>query len=707
MKKAKRDIFRRVNLVLLLMLIAGAAIIAQVLKIQIREGNHWEQIMRDKTRTRDVKGERGDILSEEGEILVVSLPYNQIAMDPLADGLLQDKDYFWDNIDGLCKKLSQHFGDKSPQEYKNLILTSRKKESRNRNIILDEAATTREVKEMETWPIFERGQFKGGFIVRKYQKRIYPYGELAKRTLGCVREDLPSVGIEAAYDNWLNPEVLPISQINTAGNNWIDVEVLQEYPEDGHNIHTTLNLELQTIVHEALYKSLDQFQASHGCVVVLEVETGKVKAMVNLTKDGKNGYSEKYNYAVGTCTPPGSTFKPAVALALLEDNKASLNTFVNVEGGKYKFYDVLMRDDHPPAEDEMTLQRCIEHSSNVGIAKLANDAYPGKDGARQLTKSLEYMMLNRMTGIKIPGEGQPYFTRLGDPNWSGVTVPFTTIGYEVLLTPLQLTSFYNAIANDGKLMKPYLVDKVKRDNKVVLQNEPFFVKQIANLSNVKQIQKALRGVVIRGTAKGIRSDKITMAGKTGTALISKPKAKDKKYQSSFIGYFPAEKPKYTVAVIISEPQGQYYGSKVSAPVFKEIAEKCYVREYDWQQAVNEAPALAKRATSQAPPTKGGDKQDLKTIYQYLEHPFQDETISDWANVTSNGKNVKFEKRPIFDRMAEGLVPNVLGMGLRDALYELENKGFKVRHKGAGKIIQQSIPAGEEVKPGTVIEIELG
>lgn len=720
MKKTKKDIFLRVNLVLLMMLIIGAAIVIQGLKIQLVEGKHWKEVMNEKTRTKDIKGELGDILSEEGEILVTSLPYYEIAMDPLADGLVDKKDvrgdeknekYFYENLDGLCQQLARHYKDRSTIDYKNLILNARKKGSINRNIILAEAATPREVEMMLKWPIFEKGQFGGGFIRRFKEKRILPHGEVAKRTLGYIRSNLPSVGISDSYRKWLEPDKLSISQINVAGNNWIDLNVLNDYPADGGDVHTTLNLDLQKITHNVLNDALVKFDAEHGCVVVLEVETGKIKALSNLSKVGEGIYKETYNHAVGRCTQPGSVFKTAVALSLLSDNKASLNTFVEVGNGKHKFYDVEMKDDHKPLETELTLQRVIETSSNVGIAKLANEAYPGKAGLKQLLDRLEYMMLDRRTGVKIAGEEEPYFTRPNDPTCSGVTVPFTAIGYEVLLTPLQQACFYNAIANDGKLMQPYIVSHVEKDNRTILKNEPTFVKQIAELSNVRQIQKALRGVVVRGTAKGIRSDKISMAGKTGTALISKPGDPDKKYQSSFIGYFPAEKPKYTVAVIIAKPSsGEYYGSQVAAPVFKEIAERCYIKEFDWQRPVNDKKLVDGdnvRKSDHFPPTKTGYKKDIQKIYDYIGVPYEDETPSNWISSIKDGDQMNLKKRDTFDRDYEGRMPNVVGMGLRDAIFVLENRGFRVRHKGVGKILQQSIPPGEPIEKGTLIEIFLG
>jgi len=712
MKKAKKDIFLRVNLVLLMMLVIGAAIIIQGLKIQFVEGNHWNEVMNEKTRIREIKGELGDILSQEGEILVTSLPYYEVAMDPLADGLKKDSVYFKENIGGLCQKLARHFRDKSTLEYRDIIEKARKKGSINRNIVFDEAATPREVENMLKWPIFEKGQFGGGFIRRFKEKRILPHGEVAKRTLGYIRSNLPSVGISDSYQKWLEPDKVSISQINVAGNNWIDLDMINDRPADGGDVYTTLNLDLQKITHEVLNDALIKFDAAHGCVVVLEVETGKIKALSNLSKVGDGIYKETYNHAVGRRTPPGSVFKTAVALALLSDNKASLNTFVEVGNGKHKFYDVEMKDDHKPLEEELTFQRAFETSSNVGIAKLANDAYPGKQGLKQLLDRLEYMMLDRRTGVKIAGEEEPHFTRPNNPNCSGVTVPFTAIGYEVLLTPLQQACFYNAIANDGKLMQPYIVSHVEKDNKIVLKNEPTFVKQIAELSNVRQIQKALRGVVVRGTAKGIRSDKISMAGKTGTALISKPGDPDKKYQSSFIGYFPAEKPKYTVAVIIAKPSsGEYYGSQVAAPIFKEIAERCYIKEFDWQEPVNDKREVAEadriKKTDHFPPTKTGYKRDIQKIYDYFDIPYEDKTPSNWIVSEKDGDQMNLRKRDSFDRDYEGRMPNVIGMGLRDAIFVLENRGFKVSHKGVGKILKQSIPPGESIQDGTLIKIFLG
>ena len=431
----------------------------------------------------------------------------------------------------------------------------------------------------------------------------------------------------------------------------------------------------------------------------MEVKTGAIKAIANVNKT-ENGWWETYNHAVGTLIEPGSTFKLASAMALLEDNAIDLDDTVKIFQGKHQFYDEEMVDASYNPIEETTFRKAFEMSSNVGIAYLVNETYKSKK--KKYINHLRDFNLDIPTDIEIGGEANPY---IKDPdneadNWSGITLPWMSIGYELQITPLQLAAFYNAVANDGEMMKPYLVQEIINDGKTEKFFKPTIVdKRIAKPSTISQVKELLEGVVENGTAKKLKSDIYEFAGKTGTAQVnySRIKKGGMKHQASFAGYFPAKDPVYTCIVVINDPkQGSFYGGDVAGPVFREIADKAYASKIDMQPPMNGDFKPSWRTYS-LPDLDVGEKKEISYLLNRLEIPYSNHTESDWVILRSKSDTLSMANRII----AQEVVPNVKGMGLRDAIYILENKGLKVTVSGLGKVRKQSIKAGRKLAGQTI------
>ncbi len=701
----RKIISRRVLGVFLLMLFASVLIGAQLFKVQFVESDYWMKERESSTRVDTIYGKRGTIFSADGDVLATSLAYYKVAMDPTVSSELD----FNKNIELLANKLASEYKTRSSWEYQKLITDARKKD--DKYVLIDKKVDFNELQEMKTWPLFNLGKNAGGFISERYDDRKRPFGELGKRTIGMARENAEDIGIEGSFNRYLIGDKMPISMVKVSGARWIQANVIEEQPEDGKNVYISIDVDMQDIAHNALEKSLINNAANHGCVVIMEVETGAIKAIANLGKDKYGNYHEMFNYAVGEAMEPGSTFKAAILLSLIADKKVSLNTMVDLEGGTKMYYDRKMRDDHAPEEDIVTCQKAFETSSNVGLSKMVTEAYSGDPW--ELINRLKFLGLNSTTNVEIKGERSPKMPNPGESDWSGVSLPWLAIGYEVKVTPLQLLTFYNAIANNGRMMQPYLVTGIKKYDQEIESYGPKYIKSICSEREAYQLRKALRGVVLRGTAKGIASEHLTLAGKTGTAIISQPK-KPKKYQASFAGFFPAEKPKYSCIVVVNDPQnGRIYGSQVAAPVFKEIAEKSFAQDIELlterkkaKELRGERDFVLENTGKMIPETKSGIKEDIVAIYDFLETPYEIKTRSHWVNAEDYGNEVHLKRQEVLEGNKQGEVPNVIDMGLRDALYLLENKGLKVQYSGIGKVSKQSLSPGERFSRGDVIKIVL-
>jgi len=691
----KNNIISRLWIVFLLFTgLAMAVIVRAGIVIGNAKGYSSYQTL---TKIDTINGMRGDILSENGHLLSTSLPEFSAYLDLNVPSLSEKE--FNENVDTLAYCLSQMFTQTSQHDFKHFLVSTRK--AKNRYKLLRKNLTFSQVKKIKVFPLFKKGRNKGGLIIEQENKRQQPFGLLAQRTIGYTKNNKKYVGIEGAFNEYLEGDERPIPKYLGPGSKWIPVIDAAGAPERGRDVKTTINIHLQDIAEEALKKALVKNKANHGCAIVMEVETGKVKAIANLKK-AKEGYQyhESYNYAIGESTEPGSTFKLASILSLLKDGKADMNSIVYVGNGQRKFYDRLMKDSSKPKNDYYTLKQVLQHSSNVGIASFVDSIY-GKQPEKFIT-NLRDLGLLQNTKIELAGEVEPTVLHPHTDAWSGVSLPWLSIGYGIRITPLQQLAFYNAVANNGKYMQPYLVEAILENGKISQSFNPKYTKRVCNEAAANLVTDALVAAVNSGTAKGIKFENLNIAGKTGTAQIAnKTKGYEKKiYQASFAGFFPAENPKYSCIIVINEPtNGQYYGSSVAAPVFKEIVQKFYVHRQNKTQPIEQT-LLAENKPF--PKCKVGSTNDLVNLLAEFDVQYSKRATGNYAIAMPEGDKLVVSNRIV----RKNVVPNVRGMGLADAFYLLENKGIQVKFKGDGKVYKQSIKAGARITRGQTIYLEL-
>lgn len=702
MNNTKSNILLRVYLSFVIFIVLGIIILLQISKIQFKEGKYWRSLSDSiSLKYMDVEAIRGNIYSADRKLMVTSIPIYEVHID-FKTLCWEDQAYFDQHIDSFSFLMSQLFKDRSEREYR-LELTKARR-SKSRYFPLKRNINFNELKKLSGFPFFREGKYKGGFIVEQRTKRIQPFNLLAKRTIGFKRPDLRGVGIEGAFDKELAGKSGKRLMQRISGGNWIPADFDNALdPEDGKDIVTTIDIDIQDITENALLNALIQHQAQNGCAVVMEVQTGHILAIANLKKDDKGNYSEEYNYAVGASTEPGSTFKLVSALIMLEDGVVSPNDVINTKNGEVKFFDRVMKDSKPGGYGEITFRQAFEVSSNVAISSLVYQNYGHRP--RYFLDKIEKLGITKPLNIEIPGEGKPVFKKPGQAGWSGTTLPWMSVGYELQMTPLQILTLYNGIANNGIMIKPIIVKEIWKVNKL----EKSFKTEILNdkLCSQKTLQTLngfLTGVVEHGTASNIRSSSYKIAGKTGTALVATRGGYETEriYQASFVGFFPAENPKYSCIVVITNPaSGQIYGSSVAAPVFRQIADAIFVGEYK------------KFLTSD---------YDYKPDYQsigivskgYIDDILQLSSIFGLTmkGHTISGDFVRVEKGSgqllVYDASNDNrLVPDVTGMCLSDAIYLLENKGLNVNFTGTGKVISQSLAPGTAFQKGYKITLRLG
>ena len=704
MKEVKKDILWRVYLVYVVVLVFSFFIIGQICHIQFVEGDHWRERSRQQTiDTMMVEAIRGNICAEDGSLLATSIPIFDIYWD---SQVITDE-IFDKNVDSLSCCLAQIFKDKTRQQFRKLLTAARKEKKEyvliHKSLLTDESTqvTYEQLKILKTFPIFRLGKNRGGLVVDQKEKRVTPYQSLAKRTIGFEREGI-FVGLEGAYSKQLEGVSGIRLRKKIAGGVWMPLNENEIEPQNGSDVITTINIDIQDVAENALRKTLIANDADHGCAILMEVETGHIKAITNLSRTSEGEYEEKYNYAIGESTEPGSTFKLFSVVAALDDGKITLGDMVPI--GKTTYFDREMKDSHINGYGPVPVRRAFEISSNVGISKAIFKAY--KDNPQRFIDKLYSMRINLPLGIDIGGEAMPVVKNTKNKSWSRVTLPWMSIGYEVALTPLQILSFYNTVANDGKMVKPMFVQEIRKTGKVVETKKTVVLKDsICSKKTVLQVQKLLEGVVDSGTAKHLKNSVYRIAGKTGTAQVAQNSKgyKDKgsiSYKASFVGYFPADNPKYSCIVVINNPsKGAYYGGSVAAPVFKQIADRVFATQLEIHQQKNDSVY----ANTNIPFVKAGNQKDLYTIYKQLDFATLTQSPNAlWVSVASDEKTITFKDKPF----KYGNVPEVVGMGLRDALYLLESAGLKVNVSGKGKVVSQSIAAGTNVKNGNHINIVL-
>jgi len=700
----KKDIVWRVGLIYSIFFLFGIAILGRVLHLQLVEGEKWSQKQQTLTlKDFTIEPNRGNIFDARYRLLATSIPFYEIRMDLRSNALATD--VFNENIDALARQLSTLFGDKSAYQYKTELLTARRKGERYH--LIKRRVTYEQLKRLKTFPIFELGRYKGGFIYVQDNRRVLPHQNLASRTIGYLTKGSSGnvVGIEGAYDHYLKGVTGVRMMQKLSGNIWMPVNDKNEVePRDGFDVITTLDINIQDVAHHALLRQLQRHDAHHGTAILMEVATGEVRALVNLEKDENDIYRELYNYAIGESTEPGSTFKLPALMAALEDGVVELNDTIDTGNGSVKFYDKVIRDTREEGYGKLTLKEVFEVSSNVGVSKCIDAHYRGRE--KDFINRLYSMNLNQKLNLEIRGEGTPDIKYPGDSLWSGISLPMMSHGYEVRMTPMQILAFYNAVANDGKLIRPKLVKEIRSNGKLLRRFPTVVINpSITSMRTIKQAQVMLKGVVENGTAMNLKNNLYSIAGKTGTAQIAKQNTgygtfSEIQYQASFVGYFPADQPKYSCIVVVNAPsKWVYYGNLVAGPVFKEISDKVYASQIDMHESVT----LAENLKHTFPYSKNGSLGDLVSIINHFDlgpEPMVFE--SDWVITESTDSAIL--ATPL--TLQEKLVPNVVGMGIKDAIYLLENTGLKVRTRGWGTVRSQSILPGSVVRRGTSIVLEM-
>lgn len=700
----KRSIVLRVRIAFILVALFAGAIFYRIVHLQFMEGEKWQA----KSETlnfqyKQVSATRGNIYAADGSLLATSLPFYRVVIDPM----VAKEDVFSKGIDSLSYQLSAHFKDKSAASYKRTIKDARSE--RKRYIVLNRSQIGyQDMQKMSKWPIFRNGRSGGGVIFEKIDKRYRPFNNLASRTVGFVNEDKNGAGIEYSFNNYLEGKNGKALFQRIAGGSWkpvFDAEDIK--PDDGYDILTTLDVNIQDVAESALLRQLTAKDAAFGCVIVMEVATGQIKALINLqrNKDGF-GYGENYNFAIGDqgLTEPGSTFKLLSMLALLEEGKINLKDSIDTGKGTFRFYDRNMNDAKEGGYGKITIKEAFEKSSNVAISRLVEDNF-GHNPSK-FVSYIEKAGLDKPIDFQLKGEGVPYFKKPGEKNWYGTTLPWMSIGYEAKLTPLHTLMLYNAVANDGKMVKPMIVQAVVRGNQIEEKYETEVVRRsIASSKTIDQLKELLEGVVHNGTAKNVYSKEYKIAGKTGTAQKLIDGRYTQRYYTSFAGYFPADNPKYSAIVVIDSPKGfAAYGGDVSAPVFKEIADKIYAQDLGLNDKKTDKTYLASNSGT-FPMIQAGKMDELQMICNKfgISNHLSGEAEEEWVKSTPVNKAVLWKP----NKIDSPTVPDVTGMSLRDALYVLENKGIRVVYQGKGRVRGQSINPGTPVNNAYVINLVLG
>lgn len=704
MTAKKKDILWRVYLLYFLACAVGLAVVVRIFIIQFVEGEKWsEQSKYLTTDLKSIEAVRGNIYADDGSLLATSIPVYEIRMDLRTDALTDE--VFKANVDSLAWHLAQLFGDRSPAEYGRFLREARRQG--NRYKLIQRKVNYNQVKALRTFPLFRRGRNKGGLIVEKQNVRQRPYDVLAARTIGYDREEVQPVGLEGAYREVLRGRPGKRFEKRLAGGIWMPIKDGNEVePIDGSDLVTAIDINIQDVAENALRKQLEDHNADHGCVVLMEVETGFVKAIANLSDRYGRGYYEYYNYAVGEATEPGSTFKLPALMAALEDGLIQLDDSVDTKNGRHRFHDQVMRDSNDKGYGVVSVQKAFQKSSNVGVSRIIYDAY--HKNPQRFVDRLYSMGLGKSLGVSIAGEGEPTIKNVNDPTWSGVTLPWMSIGYETLLTPLQILAFYNAVANDGVMVRPQIVTRIVQHGKLIEEKKPIVINpSICSKQTIEKAKILLESVVTpEGTASNLHNSVVSIAGKTGTAQIANEKYgyhydQKKSYQASFVGYFPIEEPKYSCIVVVNGPTNDvYYGNQVAGPIFKEIALKIYAKDPEFQTDPKEEPD---ELLVNVPVSKSGNASDLKAVFDRFAVPVEIVDLdAEWVRTVSQKNAVRFEKAIIKD----ALVPNVLGMCAQDALYLMERAGLRVNLSGKGVVKEQSLPPGARIRDGMQVQLKL-
>lgn len=691
----KKSILIRVRVAFLCVVAFAICVAAKVGHIQLVEGAQWQKLGEEISFDyRKVKATRGNIYSDNGSLLATSLPFYKVAMDPT---LCKD-DVFRRGIDSLALLLARFFKDRSATEFKQQILDARAT-GRHYMVLSKKQINYQAKKQMAGWPIFREGRYRGGVIFEKIDVRYRPFSNLARRTIGFVNEDDQGAGLEFSFDQQLGGKDGEAMFQKIAGGTWKPVyDAAGSKAIHGHDIQTTIDVNLQDVAETSLYRAMEAHRADEGTVVVMEVKTGHVKAISNLTaEDGI--YYEKFNHAVGGLIEPGSSFKLVTLMALLEDDYIELTDTIETGRGTYTFYNRKVRDHHEGGFGKITVQQAFELSSNIAMARLVDRHYGVRPG--RFLGHVERVHFTKPLGLQIAGESHPKIKRPSEKGWSGITLPWMAYGYGFEVSPLHTLALFNAVANDGEMIKPMFVTAIRQADRTIRNFDTEVLNnKICSDRTLKKLRLLLEGVVDRGTAQNLKNTHYRIAGKTGTAQILENGRYEKKYVTSFVGYFPAHAPKYSCLVLIKNPKGwQQYGNNVAGPVFKDIADNIYARDTEIHTAMD-----GRRLVQPGvfPTIKAGQQQELTLLTNELGVSTHSATDEEWVRAVRNGSSVTWKKNPVVGN----LVPDVTGMTYRDALYLLEKAGLNVEFQGKGRVAAQSLAPGTQFGKGTRIFLRL-
>lgn len=637
----------------------------KLINIQFVEGDKYRELAhKNTTKNFVITANRGNVYADDGSLLATSVPKYAIRFDAVT---VSSED-FKEHLIPLSKELGAMFG-KPASYYQNVFRKARA--NKNRYLLVAKNLGYSDYQKVKGMPLFKLGPYKGGIIVEQRTVREHPIGKIAERMVGSEstqKRGYYAVGLEGAFNDYLHGKEGRRLKQKIAKGQWKPVYDENEVePQDGYDVISTININMQDIAHHALLTQMEYYEAEHGSVIVMEVKTGEIKAVSNLGRTKSGNYYEKLNYAIGESHEPGSTFKVMAMMAALEDKVVDTSTVVDTKDGAKAFYGRKIHDSKRGGYGKISAARALEVSSNIGLATIIDDNYA--KNPKKFTDRLKAWGLDKPIGIPIKGEGKPIIPEPGDEIWSRNALPSMAYGYNLQLTPLQTLTFYNAIANNGRMVKPLFIREIKAwDRQVEYFNTEVMQDRIASETTINQIQEILKNIVRRGTGKSLYSEYFSMAGKTGTARTeygAKDWSQNRRYISSFAGYFPAENPKYSCIVVIHKPSIKkgFYGADVSGPVFKRIAQKIFT----------DSPLIAE--------VENVDAEDVA-----LKNDFE-------------GYYLKAQKN--YEE-----VPNVTGMAGMDAVSLLENLGLKVKTVGNGTVSKQSIKSGNKIKKGTQIVLNL-
>jgi len=654
-----KKISYRMYFVAFMFFMMAVLVLIKLNNIQWVEGSYYRKLAKERTvKNFTIPANKGNVYSADGSLLATSIPEYSIYFDAVAPS----SELFKENIQALSDSLSVMFG-KSSGHYQAKLQKARANKSRY--LFIAKKLSYTEQMRLKSFPLFNKGANKGGLIIEQKIVREHPIGLVAKRTIGYERSNEDGKGLEYAFRNYLNGKNGHRMMQKIAKNQWKPInDVNEKEPQDGYDIISTIDVYIQDIAHHALLKQLEYYSADHGCVVVMETKTGHVKAISNLGRAEDGSYYETQNYAITESHEPGSTFKLMDLIAVLDDKKADTSTVYDSKGGRIQYYGRSVKDSNGKGYGKISLARGFELSSNTVLVQSVYESY--KNNPKQFVDRINSYGLNKPLGLPIKGEGTPIIPQPGTDRWSGVALPWMAFGYGLSVTPLQTLTLYNAVANDGVMVKPIFVSEIKEWNKTIKKFDTQVINpKICSQETLNKVHAVLENVVKKGTGSKLYSKDFSMAGKTGTAQVNYKDKSQLYYASSFVGYFPADKPKYSCIVVVHKPNvaAGYYGADVAGPVFKRIAQKIFT----------DSPSM----------------NHVKNI--------------DAKVISEENKYAEYYKKVVAEEL---IVPNVKGMDGMDAVALLENLGLKVKVIGVGRVKKQSLTSGQAFNKNQTIIIEL-